>query len=141
MHDEQIEIIDPAYAGHILGYMRAGYDSLSQKSALRSQQSVTLGGYGHVILVGPVWTSFPSVPLRTFLRSKGDLPQADSLFLTSGGQSTPKKAFATAVSDLGRPFVAAGLLPNSAEGSEEEDLTIARFLPELKEPKALNVRS
>ncbi|WP_299417761.1 hypothetical protein [uncultured Sulfitobacter sp.] len=141
LHAEQIEIINPAYAGPILGYMRAGYDSLRQKSALRSQQNASFDGFGHVILVGPVWTSFPAVPLREILRSEGDLPQAVSLFLTSGGQSSPEKAFETAVSDLGRPLVATGFLPNSAEGSEEEDLIIARFLPELKEPEALSVRS
>jgi hypothetical protein len=134
---EQIEIVDQAYAGHLLGYLRAGYDSLRQKSALRSQQNVSLSGFGHVILVGPVWTSFPAVPLRALLQSGDDLPQAVSLFLTSGGQSSPEKAFATAVTDLGRPLVATGFLPNSAEGTEDEVFTIARFLPELKEPEAL----
>lgn len=137
---EQIEIVDQAYAGHLLGYLRAGYDSLRQKSALRSQQNVSLSGFGHVILVGPVWTSFPAVPLRALLQSGDDLPQAVSLFLTSGGQSSPEKAFATAVTDLGRPLVATGFLPNSAEGTEDEVFTIARFLPELKEPEALNAR-
>lgn len=140
LHAEKIEIVNSAYAGHFLGYMRAGYDSLRQKCAPDSQQNVSLDGFGHVILVGPVWTSFPAVPLRAILRSQGALPQAVSLFLTSGGQSSPEKAFATAVSDLGRPFVATGFLPNSAEGKAEEDLIIAGFLPELKEPEALKRR-
>lgn len=137
LHAEQMEITAPAYAGRILGYMRAGYDSLSQKVSQAPQSFPSLADYKHVIIVGPVWTSYPAAPLRVLLRSGDRLPQAVSLFLTSGAHAPPQKAFATGVSDLGRPFVATGALPNSAEGTTQEDRIIARFLPELKEPDAL----
>lgn len=34
LHTDLIEIAAPTYAGGILGYMRAGYDSLRQKGSL-----------------------------------------------------------------------------------------------------------
>lgn len=137
LHAEVIELTELRYAGAILGYIRAGYDSLQQKSVPKPHSVAALGAFGHVIFVGPIWTSFPAVPIRALLRSGSDLPHAVSLFLTSGGHSPPEKAFETAVSDLGRPLVATGFLPNSAEDTAHENQTIARFLPELKEPDAL----
>ncbi len=137
LHTDLIAIAAPTYAAGILGYIRAGYDSLRQKGSLAPQAFASLAAYQHVILVGPVWTSYPAVPLRALMRSEDCLPQSVSVFLTSGGQSAEEKAFAAGVSDLGRPFVATGVLPNSAEGTEQEDRAIATFLPELKEPSAL----
>lgn len=141
LHAELIEISAPKYGGRILGYLRACFDSLRQKGALAPQSFTSLAKYRHVILVGPVWTSYPAAPLRALMRKEGKLPHAVSLFLTSGAHSPPKKAFAAGVTDLGRPFVATGALSNSAEGTELEDSTIAKFLPELKEPHALLVQN
>jgi flavodoxin len=137
LHTDLIEITAPAYAGGLLGYMRAGYDSLRQKGALEPQSFTSLADYQHVILVGPVWTSYPAAPLRALMRSGDKLPLAVSIFLTSGGHSTQESAFAAAISDLGRHFVATGVLANADEGTAQEDRAIATFLPELKEPSAL----
>jgi len=71
------------------------------------------------------------------MRAEDGLPHSVSIFLTCGGHSAEEKAVAIGVSDLGRPFVATGVLPNSAEGTAQEDRAIATFLPELKEPSAL----
>ncbi|WP_299732657.1 hypothetical protein [uncultured Tateyamaria sp.] len=133
---EQVEITAPAYEGRIFGYMRAGYDSLRQNCVLGPQFFSTLTTYRHVILVGPVWTSYPAVPLRALLRAGTNLPQAVSLFLTSGAHSPPEKAYEVGASDLGRPFVATATLPNSAEGTGVEGHTIAAFLSELEAPDA-----
>ena len=144
LHTDEVEITAPEYDGRILGYMRAGFDSIRQKGTLASQASQAsepLTKYRHVILVGPVWTSYPAVPLRTLMRQRDALPQAVSLFLTSGGHSQPLKAFAAGVTDLGRPFVATGALPNSAEDTAQEGRAISSFLPELKEPDALIARN
>lgn len=137
LHTDLTEIAAPTYAGGILGYMRAGYDSLRQKGSLAPQAFTSLAAYRHVILVGPVWTSYPAVPLRALMRAEDGLPHSVSIFLTCGGHSAEEKAVAIGVSDLGRPFVATGVLPNSAEGTAQEDRAIATFLPELKEPSAL----
>jgi hypothetical protein len=137
LHAEVIEIKAPAYAGKPLGYMRAGFDSLRQKGVLRPQSFTSLATFRHVILVGPVWTSYPAVPLRALMRGGDGLPQAVSLFLTCGSHSPPQKAFAAGVADLGRPFVATAALSNSADGTAQEGHAIAAFLPELKEQGAL----
>lgn len=141
LHVDKVEITAPEYGGGILGYMRAGFDSVRQKGALASQTFDPLTKYRHVILVGPVWTSYPAVPLRALMRQRDALPQAVSIFLTSGGHSPPLKAFAAGVTDLGRPFIATGALPNSAEGTAQEGHAISNFLPELKEPDALIARN
>lgn len=132
-----VEIDAPAYAGGILGYMRAAYDSLRQRGSLAPQSFTSLAEYEHVILVGPVWTSYPAVPLRALMRQGDNLPRAVSLFLTSGSQSQAPKAFAAGTSDHGRPFVATAVLPNSDEGTAQETRTIAAFLSQLKETGAL----
>lgn len=136
LHADKVEITAPKYGGRILGYTRAGFDSLLQKGALTPQAFDTLTQYRHVILVGPVWTSYPAVPLRALMRKSDSLPQAVSLFLTSGAHSPPQKAFIVGSDDLGRPFVATGVLPNSAEGTAQEVRTIERFVRELNEPDA-----
>jgi hypothetical protein len=141
LHADEAEITEPKYSGPILGYMRAGFDSVRQKGALASQAFDTLTKYRHVILVGPVWTAYTAVPLRALIRQGDALPQAVFLFLTSGAHSPPLKAFAVGAADLGRPFAATGVLPNSAEDTVQEDRTIAQFLPELKEPDALIPRN
>lgn len=141
LHAGEVEITAPKYSGRFLGYMRAGFDSVRQKGALASQSFDTLKKYRHLILVGPVWTSYPAVPLRALMRQGDALPQAVSLFLTSGAHSPPLKAFAAGAADLGRPLIATGVLPNSAEDTAQEDRTIAQFLLELKEQDALISRN
>lgn len=137
LHADLTEIAAPTYAGGIVGHMRAGYDSLRQKGMLGPQSFTSLAEYQHVILVGPVWTSYPAVTLRALMRSRGQLPQAVPLFLTCGAHSPPPAAIAEGVVDLGRPFVATAILPNDTEHTTQEDRAIAAFLPELTEPGAL----
>ncbi|MBD3665423.1 flavodoxin family protein [Sulfitobacter aestuariivivens] len=141
LNADKVEITAPKYSNRILGYIRAGFDSLRQKGALGSQTFGALTKYRHVILVGPVWTSYPAVPLRALMRQGDALPQVVSIFLTSGAHSPPEKAFAAGVSDLGRRFVATGALPNSAEGTAQENRTISSFLSELQEPGGLISRN
>ena len=100
-----IELNAPVYKG-ALGYMRAGFQSLRQTGHLAPQSFTTLEDFKRIVLCGPVWTSYPAIPLRALLRSDIPLPRSVSLFLTSGSHSPAQKAFDTAEADLGRPLTA-----------------------------------
>ncbi len=132
LNGEFLEIVAPKYASRVIGYARAGYDSLKQRASDRPPPLPSLSEFDRVVLCGPVWTSYPAVPLRNLLRSGVDFPSSVSLFLTSGAHSPASKAFAAASSDLGRPFAATASLPNSAENTAQEERIITTFLTDLE---------
>jgi len=125
-----IELNAPEFQG-LFGYLSAGFESLRQTCKLANQEFKTLADYDHIILCGPVWTSYPATPLRGLLRSDITLPWSVSLFLTSGGNPPATKAFKTAEADLGRKLIATASLGNKQEGTPEEDRIIDAFLKEL----------
>jgi hypothetical protein len=127
-----LEIKVPAYASGLFGYARAGYDSLRQHDTPVPQSMPSVSGFDRIILCGPVWTSFPAVPLRTFLRAGLPASKKVALFLTTGGHSPSHKAFDAAQTDLGRPLAVTGCLPNSVENTDKETDMIAGFLAELE---------
>ena len=127
-----IELKAPAYGSGPMGYARAGYDSLRQARGLAPPNIPSMSGYHRVILCGPVWTSYPATPLRTFLKDSRDLPKSVSLFVTNGDHSPARKAFDVAEKDLGRPLAALGSLSNSKEGTLEEDRIIKNFLSSVR---------
>ena len=126
-----IELTAPAYEARFFGYARAGFDSLRQTHALGPQTITSLDACDHVVICGPVWTSYPAVPLRGVLRGGIRLPHLVSLFLTAGSQALAQKAIAVAQADLGRPFVATAALANADEGTAEEERLITTFLSDL----------
>ncbi|NNE82115.1 MAG: hypothetical protein HKN18_17735 [Silicimonas sp.] len=126
-----IELNAPAYKG-AFGYMHAGFNSLKQSCALAPQKFDSLAKFGRLILCGPVWTSYPAIPLRGLLRSDIALPQSVSLFLTSGDSAPAVKAFKTAEADLGRPLTAKASLGNRDERTLKEDRKMGSFLKELE---------
>lgn len=127
-----IELEAPAYGPGALGYMRAGFDSLRNAEGLPQRDIPSVSEFTSVVLCGPVWTSYPATPLRTFLRESRDLPRSISLFLTSGDHSPAGKAFATAEKDLGHAFRALASLPNAKEGTPEEDRIVEGFLRDMQ---------
>ncbi len=126
-----LEIAAPAYGG-IFGYMRAGYNSLKQSAGAGRVALPSLAGFDRAIVCGPVWTSYPSVPLRNQLRAMQDHAGGVALFLTSGAHSPPDKAFETGAADLGRAFVATACVPNGAEGTDEENRMVGEFLRQFR---------
>ncbi|MFK7837430.1 MAG: flavodoxin family protein [Sulfitobacter sp.] len=132
MNAELLEIVAPAYAGRLYGYARAGFDSLRQRKAGRPPPLPSLAEFDRIVLCGPVWTSYPAVPLRDLLRSGAIQPASVSLFLTSGAHSPASAAFDAAAADLGRSFAATASLPNSAENTAVEERLIAQFLADLE---------
>lgn len=127
-----LKIRAPIYETPLIGYARAGYDSLRQRDMPITQPMPSVAGFDRIILCGPVWTSYPAVPLRTFMRAGLQLPKTIALFLTSGDHSPAQKAFTAAQTDLGRPFSTMSSLPNSAEDTDQEDQIIAAFLVDLE---------
>lgn len=126
----------PRYAPGVLGYIRAGADSLRQKCVHAPQSFTSLTEFDHVVLCGPVWTSYPATPLRALLRSEDILPASVSVFLTSGDHSPAEKAWRTAANDLGRHLIACASLSNSVQDRDEANQVFERFVAELLSSKA-----
>lgn len=132
MHGDLQEISAPTYQRPILGFMRAGYDSLTQRRLPAAQPEPAIGGYARIVFCGPVWTSYPAAPLRAFMQSQQQWPETIGLFLTSGSHSPAEKAFELAQIDLGQPIDVMRSLPNSAENTTDEDRIIAEFSAALE---------
>ncbi len=122
------ELQAPKYRPGAFGYLRAGFDSLRQAVSKVRVQIPDLSAYERVILVGPVWTSYPALPLRAVLQAQAARPQSVSLFLTCGDHSPPEKAYAIAEKDLGQPLDVTAALANKKEGTAEEEQIVTSFL-------------
>lgn len=90
---ELSEIQAPRYRGAILGYARAGYDSLKRKVPPITTSNAAGAEYEQLVLATPVWTSYPATPIRAFLLTEPPLPNQVALLLTYGGHSPAEKAF------------------------------------------------
>ena len=104
-------IITGRYTGTTLGYLHAGFDSLTGRLP-KIAPIPNLCAYASVSLGAPVWTSYPATPLRAYLASKPKLPGAIGMFTTSGGNASQDKAFSMARKLAGHPFVATLNIPN-----------------------------
>jgi hypothetical protein len=129
LNAEVIKLAAPRYGGPV-GYMWAGFQSIRQRGSLGPQSFSTLSNYDLVILCGPVWTSYPAIPLRGVLQSI-PLPPVVALFLTNGDHSPAAKAFDVGEADLGRSFAAKTSLANAKEGTEEENRIYQTFMADL----------
>lgn len=94
-----VEIKCARYRPGWLRYLRAGYDSVRGIMPPIDVQRIQPLNYDLIVLGAPIWTSYPAVPLRSFLALDTDLPSRIALFLTYGGHSPPSKAI-TLVADL-----------------------------------------
>ncbi|GLQ22505.1 hypothetical protein GCM10007853_03790 [Algimonas ampicilliniresistens] len=86
------EISCPRYGPGWLRYLRAGYDSVKGRHPPISVPDTVWGNYDLLILGSPIWTSYPALPLRAFLKQGHELPPRIALFFTYGGHSPPEKA-------------------------------------------------
>ncbi len=113
------------------GYLRAGFDSVRRAPTPLTHPLPDIEGYDAAVLCGPVWTSYPAVPLISYMQQANYLPQVIGLLLTSGGHSPPQKAYAMAEQVLGRAFAVQEAIPNSIEDTPDMDDKIARFASDL----------
>ena len=87
-----VEIKCPRYQGGWFGYLRAGYDSVKGRLPPIDVPDLLFDDYDLVIIGAPIWTSYPALPLRSFLARKPKLPSRIAVFLTYGGHSPADKA-------------------------------------------------
>ncbi len=123
-----LEVKAPAYESGMFGIPRAVFDSLMQRDMRGAHQFPSVAAYERVVVCGPVWTSYPAVPLRGFLHQQPKTPETVDLLLTCMDHASAEKAFKVAEADLGRPFKVSRCLVNTAEGSDEEERILAEFL-------------
>jgi len=89
---EVAQITCPRYQSGWLRYLLAGYDSVKGRLPAIEVPDIAFDDYDLVILGAPIWTSYPSLPLRSFLAQRPQLPGHTALLLTCGGHSPSEKA-------------------------------------------------
>lgn len=94
------EITCDRYRWPVLGYARAGYDSLKRIVPPISIPSEQIESYDRLVVGTPIWTSYPATPMRAFLSENTEWPKHIALFVTFGGHSPPEKALAEMASML-----------------------------------------
>ncbi len=107
------------YAGGLLRYLLAGYDSVRGNLPEIEMTEFAAEQYDLVLIGTPVWTSHPSLPIRAFLNNKPDLPARVAVFLTHGGHSPPHICIDEIAAMLAVP-IEANLMFNSAQVSDRK---------------------
>ena len=110
------EISCGRYAGGILRYLLAGYESVRGNLPEIVMPDFTADHYDLVLIGAPVWTSHPALPIRAFLDSKPELPARVAVFVTHGGHSPPQTCIDELAAMLPVP-IEASLTFNSAQVS------------------------
>jgi flavodoxin len=121
------------YSFPFFGYMRAGFDSLRGAPAPLGHPLPDIKDHDAVIVCGPVWTSYPAVPLISYLQQETHLPFVMGLMLTCGDHSPPEKAYAKAEQELQRPFVAKAAISNNIEDQPEAETRIKEFARAIRD--------
>lgn len=112
LHANVAEIKCPRYRAGWFRYLLAGYDSVKGRLPRIEVQEVSPKDYDLVLLGAPIWTSYPALPLRSFLAQNPELPARIGLFLTYGGHSPPEKAVDFVSSLLPMPLAATLEIPH-----------------------------
>lgn len=145
--DARIEAIDcPSYAverAGWLGYLKAGWDSLKGRLPRVDLPDVTLTDYDLLLIGTPIWTSYPSVPMRAFLDQSLGFPPRVALFVTSGGHSPADKAAAMVADLLPVPLEAMLSIGQSKVQGDDFDVELKAFVKQLKvwQPDGPNLKS
>jgi hypothetical protein len=123
----------PRYTFPFFGYLRAGLDSLRRTPSSLPRPLPDIKNHAAVIICGPIWTSYPAVPLISYMQQAPQLPQLVGLMLTCGSQSSPEKAYARAETELGRSFVTMATISNGIEDQPEAETKIAEFAKAMED--------
>lgn len=108
-----VEIGCPRYRSGWFRYLLAGYDSVKGRLPPIDLPDVSFADHDLLILGAPIWTSYPALPLRSFLAQNRDLPARTALFLTYGGHSAPAKAVEFLADLLPGPLEASIEIPHN----------------------------
>lgn len=120
----------PSYRG-VLGFIRAATQSLMQRIPAQITPLQLGHRFASAVICGPVWTSYPAVPIRACLRLGKELPQTVGLFLTYGGSNAEEKTLDVAQQDFGRDFAAIAALKNTDEGTAAETRLLDTFCRQM----------
>lgn len=126
-----LQIHAPSYAAPWIGALRAGWHSLRNRDMPDGPALPVVETFNGVVICGPVWTSYPAVPLRTFLRRTQAMPATVGLLLTQASQTPAHKAYEAARADLGREFAALQVLSNANANTDDEARHIREFIADL----------
>ena len=108
------EITCSRYTGGFFRYLLAGYDSVRGNLPDIEMAKFAVEQYDIVLIGTPIWTSHPSLPVRTFLGRRPELPRRVAVFLTHGGHS-PAQTCIDELAELLPVPVEATLTFNSAQ--------------------------
>ncbi|MCF2872455.1 hypothetical protein L0664_15375 [Octadecabacter sp. G9-8] len=125
------EIKCPRYQGGWFAYLRAGYDSVKGRLPPIDVPDLSIEGYDLVIIGAPIWTSYPALPLRSFLAQKPRLSGRVAVFFTFGGHSPAEKAVKMVESLLSVPLEATLALPHDQVVSGQYEAAIDTFIAKL----------
>lgn len=122
----------PRYRLGWFSYLLAGYDSVKGRHPKVLVPDAALSDYDLLVLGASIWTSYPALPLRTFLNQNPDISSRVALFFTYGGHSPPEKAVDFASDLLSKPPMASLTVPHErvVQGDYLDDLE--RFVSKLK---------
>ena len=137
---ETLEILCPQYRPGALRYLRAGYDSVRGNLPAIEIPQASLQDYGLLLVGGPVWTSHPALPLRSFLRQATDFPPRIGLFLTYGGHSDSELAFDEMTATLPDRVVARLALNSEDVSSGNYTAALGAFIDTLAEHTKASAR-
>lgn len=108
------EVRATRYRQGILGFMRAGRDSWTGRLPPIEVNGAPPDGYDFVLVMGPLWVSHASTPIRAYLaQNRGKFPRL--AFVLTCGNSASTRAFQE-MSDL------AGMKPEAVFAIRERDV-------------------
>ncbi|MFG5383544.1 hypothetical protein [Yoonia sp. R2-816] len=119
------------YRTPFLSYLRAGLDSLRLAKPSLAHPLPELKRYDALVIRGPIWTSYPAAPLRSYFQQVQHLPATLGLLLTYGDHSPPEKAYALVEQELGHPLAVTAAIANDREMTTEEQRIFADFAATL----------
>ncbi len=121
----------PRYRAGWFRYLIAGYDSVKGRLPPIDVPDLSVKDYDLILLGAPIWTSYPALPLRSFLAQEPDLPARIALFLTYGGHSPPDKAVEFLSDILPIPLEASLTIPHDEVVADRYSDAIDAFVAKL----------
>lgn len=137
---DMVEIRCDKYRRGMFRYLRAGYDSVKGTLPAIDGPSCKPADYDGVVFASPIWTSYPALPLRSYLNQNPNVPEHVALLLTYGGHSPPEKAIQMVQDLLPKPLTASLTVSETEVKKGTSMAAIAAFADEIRtalsEPKS-----